>query len=429
MNDLKQFGAVSENPGDTAGRRALLGRILASQTFHRSARLRELLTDILEHSLAGESAELSEHALGVRLFGRPEVYNPADDNIVRASARQLRLKLKEYFETEGAAEPTVIEIPKGGYTAVFRVRAVEAAPGKSPKFIPLGAALLVASAILVVVLLVAAKPGGAEPRTLFAALARQCPGPVQFVLSDSALVLQNGFLPEPPTVDEYGTRSFIGELEKQPHSEDALRFWRQLSDRQITPLADVMTLSGLLRAHPSLGPRIEVRHARHMTARAFKNGNFILTGSFASNPWADLFEKDMNFRIPRPGGRFENLAPRPGEPGVYRNDPAAGLYAARIALRANLAGEGFVLLLAGTSFVGTEGAGDYVLRPGSLDQIRAALALRGGEPLPPFEIMLETASAQNAASSSRIVAARRLEEKTGSDRTVESKVSLRTPVR
>lgn len=407
MNELKQFDAVTESPGGMAGRRALLSRILASNTFHRSVRLRELLADIVEHSLAGEPAELTEHALGVRLFGRPEVYNPADDNIVRASARQLRIKLKDYFEAEGAAEPVLIEIPKGGYTAVFRARAVEAPPRKSWKFMLFGAALLVAAAILVAVWLGAAKSGGSEPRTLFAALADQYPGPVQFVLSDSALVLQNGFLPEPPTVDEYGTRSFVAEFEKQPRSEDALRFWRQLSDRQITPLADVMTLSGLLRAHPSLGPRIEVRHARHMTARAFKNGNFIVMGSFTSNPWAGLFENDMNFRIPRPGGRFENQAPRPGEPDGFRNNLAAGLHAARIALLANLSGEGFVLLLAGTSFVGTEGAGDYVLRPGSLDEIRDALALRQGEPLPPFEIMLETASAQNAASSSRILAARR----------------------
>src|SRR5437868_7859608 len=102
--------------------RALLERVASSRTLQRSARLRELLLDIGEHTLAGQPHQLTEQAIGVRIFGRAQSYNPADDNIVRSSVRQLRLKLKEYFENEGANETWVVEIPKGSYCTVFAQR-------------------------------------------------------------------------------------------------------------------------------------------------------------------------------------------------------------------------------------------------------------------------------------------------------------------
>ena len=37
---------------------------------------------------------------------------------MRGAARQLRLKLKEYFDDEGRTESLVIDIPKGGYVPV-----------------------------------------------------------------------------------------------------------------------------------------------------------------------------------------------------------------------------------------------------------------------------------------------------------------------
>ena len=111
-----------------AEHRELLLRIALSKTFHRCSRLHDLLLDIGERTLAGETAQLSEQSIGIRVFGRSEGYNSSDDNIVRASVRQVRLKLKEYFETEGRDEPWIFEIPKGGYVAVFKRRDLPVLP-------------------------------------------------------------------------------------------------------------------------------------------------------------------------------------------------------------------------------------------------------------------------------------------------------------
>ncbi len=106
---------------DASAREAVVDRIVASRGFQRAARLRELLVYITTHADSPEA--LSEQQIGIRVFGRPESYSPGDDNIVRATARQLRAKLKEYYESEGAEERLILDIPKGGYQPVFLERA------------------------------------------------------------------------------------------------------------------------------------------------------------------------------------------------------------------------------------------------------------------------------------------------------------------
>ena len=102
--------------------RALVGRIAASREFRRAARLREFLAYVVDRHLAGSKDEITESHIGRRVFGRSESYNPGEDSIVRTEARTLRQRLDRYFSEEGAQEPVILEIPRGGYAPVFRSR-------------------------------------------------------------------------------------------------------------------------------------------------------------------------------------------------------------------------------------------------------------------------------------------------------------------
>ena len=398
-----------------AERRQLLQRIAASKTFHRSARLRDLLVDIGEQSLAGRGEELSEQAIGVRVFGRDQGYSAAEDNIVRASVRQVRLKLKEYYETEGHDETIFLEIPKGGYVAVFTPRTpppeIEATPVGVRRPAPRQWRWIAAGTVALVVLVawLLASPFGSrsrpEPSSLFSTLLASNNDPVRFVLTDSALVVMNEINRSVPSLEEYTSRSYVAKG-TEALSPEIKHLWDFIAIRQITSLADVMILSRLYQDNPAAGQRVEVRYARHMQIRDFKSGNFIVTGSNRSNPWMTLFDSSLNFRFDFPALKIRNLTPLAGEPAMWglRSD---GVDYARIALLRNLSGKGFVLLIAGLQAEGTEGAGDFLLRPDSVQQIQKALGLGARDPIPPSEFILEVKTLQGSSRSATIIAARR----------------------
>src|SRR6267143_635060 len=98
----------------------LVQRIVASTPFQKSTRLRDLLQYITEQTIHGHAHELSEQHIGNALFHKPSDYSPLEDSSVRVHARQLRLKLHEYFNEEGRNEPLILDIPKGSYAPVFR---------------------------------------------------------------------------------------------------------------------------------------------------------------------------------------------------------------------------------------------------------------------------------------------------------------------
>jgi len=98
----------------------LIERITTSPAFQRSARIRDLLRHMAERTLHGHTQDLTEHRIGSAVFGKPQDYSVVDDSSVRVHVRQLRLKLHEYFDGEGRDEASVVEIPKGAYTTLFR---------------------------------------------------------------------------------------------------------------------------------------------------------------------------------------------------------------------------------------------------------------------------------------------------------------------
>jgi len=110
----------------------LIERVISSSQFRSSLRLREFLLYIAECALKGTPEAATEQQIGVHVFHRPPGYNSSEDSIVRTHARLLRQRLAEYFSTEGAAEPTIIEVPKGHYLPTFRLRQSEPAPAPFP---------------------------------------------------------------------------------------------------------------------------------------------------------------------------------------------------------------------------------------------------------------------------------------------------------
>ncbi len=117
--------------------RAALDKLLASPGFVNADRLTRFLRYVVDTTLEGQTDKLKETMLGIEVFGRKPTYDPRIDAVVRTEAVKLRARIKEYYETEGREDRVCIDMPKGGYVPVFRLREepVETAPADVASFI------------------------------------------------------------------------------------------------------------------------------------------------------------------------------------------------------------------------------------------------------------------------------------------------------
>ncbi len=90
-------------------------RILRSETFRNAEALKRLLRFLADRLALGEDHQLKEYSVGIDALGKPEDYDPRRDSTVRIQVGRLRLKLAEYYMTEGLKDPQIIELPKGRF--------------------------------------------------------------------------------------------------------------------------------------------------------------------------------------------------------------------------------------------------------------------------------------------------------------------------
>jgi tetratricopeptide (TPR) repeat protein len=97
-----------------------LEKILQSSVFSLSVRLSRFLRFVVETALRDRSCSLKEYVIGTEVYDRKPPYHPSLDSIVRTEAHRLKAKLKEYYDTEGRADPIYIYFRSGSYAPVFR---------------------------------------------------------------------------------------------------------------------------------------------------------------------------------------------------------------------------------------------------------------------------------------------------------------------
>jgi hypothetical protein len=101
---------------------AQLQRILQSKAFRTSEVHRNLLSYLVDKSLAGAADTVKEYTVGLDVFGKPSSYDPRQESTVRMHVARLRQKLAEYYRTEGVDDPIIVDLPKGGFRVTFEPR-------------------------------------------------------------------------------------------------------------------------------------------------------------------------------------------------------------------------------------------------------------------------------------------------------------------
>jgi TolB-like protein len=96
-------------------------RIAASRTFARVRdELRNFLAFVVAKKLLGLDSQVKEVTVAIAVFDEPADYDPAESSRVREAAKNLRLKLLQYYDEEGANDPIKIVTHAGSYVPEIR---------------------------------------------------------------------------------------------------------------------------------------------------------------------------------------------------------------------------------------------------------------------------------------------------------------------
>src|SRR3954471_1278868 len=104
-----------------------VAKIENSHTLHSSESLRKLLRYLAEHALDHPGVPPKEYQIATEVFGRPAGFDPQLDSTIRVQAGRLRVKLADYYASEGADDSVQVEMPKGTYLVSFHPRTTDAA--------------------------------------------------------------------------------------------------------------------------------------------------------------------------------------------------------------------------------------------------------------------------------------------------------------
>jgi len=436
-NDEFHFRPTEPSPQDA--RWLLVQRIVASKSFAKSYFLTSFLLYVSDRELRGKADEITEYQIGVRAFGRPENYNPGVDNIVRNYARILRKRLEEYFEEEGKHESVRITIPRGGYVPVFYTyEQEETLPAISHPIFdtdeslvlddqaapPLPTAVaprLVKRPVQVVLFLLAAllatgylgfrwfKRIQLTPYHQFWSQVFDRNRETLIVPADSGFGILQNLTAHNIHLGDYVTGTYLSDTKLAPGIN--ARNWNDLRTQRYTSVVDLNIALSLSRVPELVPDRFAIRYARDLRMEDLKHSNAILLGSAHSNPWGELFQKQLNFALDYHPEVDDSLVinrhPLPGENPIYRNiwDDDSHLTYTVLAFIPSLDGIGHVILLEGLNMAGTQAAADFLLNRQAMAPIlRKAQRVDGT--IQPFEILLETSSIGANAPQARVVAER-----------------------
>lgn len=419
-------------------RQALVARVLSSPLFSRSTRLRDFMLYITQRGIDDPDSAIHEPEIARQVFGRGATQG-GEDTIVRVHASQLRRRLEQYFQSEGVSEETVIEIPKGNYTPLFRSRPLapvetdakvesDAALSLSRQDAPWHfraswkfalAAILIFSAVWLawddIRLRAAQAPPLAAYVNLFWSPFLNSTQNLDIVLADSNF----GFLQDLSDVDvsaeQYANRDYQKLIDAIPPKGGLRESAIMLMHRRYTSVGDANLARKISWLGNPRNDRVLIMHARDFQPMRLKTNNVVLIGSKRSDPWAELFEPQMNFQYSYEGHpaqtAIRNVKPQPGEKALYRAEEASERRIPEgfcvIARLPNLSGKGKALLIAGTETEATEAGGEFVLSDASLAQLHRMLGLSAGESFPDFEALLGTTRVGGASPTARLIGIRR----------------------
>jgi hypothetical protein len=401
-------------------------KLLASHSLHGSESLCKLLRYLANHSLEHPGTSPKEYQIATEVFARQQDFDPHVDSMVRVQAGRLRTKLSEYYATEGTEDPIQVEIPKGTYALTFHPRpsVAQKTASAAASQAPTGPANSAAaprrwfSVLLVLCLVLTAIVSVAMDRYLTRGAAGARPA-IEPEAAPAALhVFWKGFLtgPEEPWVI-FSNAAFVGLPDSGVRYYDPARDRGQKIFDHYTGVGEVLAVHSLDNAFDQLHQKIRVKRGSLFSLDDAKNNDLIFVGSPTENltlleipGTQDFVFKSVPSGVRKGNTEIINVHPRGGEPKEYLATPANEQLTeeyAVIALVKGLNPSHSVLILAGTTTIGTQAAVEYVCQQNSLQELLSRLSVSNSGELKQFETVIHVKVAKGVPVGSELVALRK----------------------
>src|SRR3989440_3531054 len=405
---------------------AQIEKLLGSHTLHGSESLCKLLRYLANHSMDHPGLSPKEYQIATEVFGRQLDFDPHVDSMVRVQAGRLRTKLAEYYASEGADDQIMVELPKGTYALAFHPRTHGAGRNhantshEAPNNLQVNARTSRTWIVTVVALSVVLASAVAVATDRFlnrgiaeALLASDNPDvPVAFH------VFWKGFLtgPQEPWVI-FSNAAFVG----RPYI--GMRYYNRAKDSgaaildHYTGVGEVLAVHALDNIFGRLRQEIRVKRGSLFSLDDAKNNDLIFIGSPSENLTLLELPSMQNFIFQRITSgvsagamKIVNVHPESGELKEFLatppNEPLADDYSV-IALKHGLDPSRSVLILGGTTTIGTQSAVEYVCQQNSLEELLLRLSVSNSGELKPFEAVIRVKVAKGVPVSSELVALRK----------------------
>ena len=397
-----------------------IDRIMKSHSLRGAESLSRLLQYCAKQSIEHPDELLKEYQIAREVYGRGPDFDPQSDSCVRVQAGRLRLKLADYYATEGANDPVVVKLPKGGYHLIFETRpdagnshsGTSAEVAKSSPAVPARWRFaLIASLTCLFASLAAlgALLWGRKQTDPSIASAHETRAPLP--LAQFWRPFTSG---EEPWVI-YSNAGFAGRPETGMHYYNASKDSGSPVYDHYTGVGEVLAIHDLDEAFAALGHHIRVKRGSLFSLDDTRNANLIFVGSPSENlSLQDIpASEEFVFQRATTGPRKGDLAivskhPKPGEAATFMASPSGSPITEDYAVVVFVPGataDRVVMILAGTTTFGTQGAAQFVSTPDSVAKLMQEIRGSGAQ-MKPFEALLHVKIAREVPVDTELVAVR-----------------------
>jgi hypothetical protein len=332
------------------------------------------------------------------------------------------LKLAEYYAHEGREDPIVVELPKGSYSLTFHARTPGgqlpagltlekesgAGAGRSsnrgwPVAVGVLSVLLVASLVTSALLWSGRSRGQTETKETV---------PSVYRIFWSRFVMA----PLPPWVI-FSNANFVGRPQTNMRYFNPSTDTREAILDHYTGVGEVLAIHELDRVFGGLNRQLRVKRGALFSLDDVRNNDLIFIGSPAEN--LTLLEipgtQEFVFQKVNSGSRkgdvqVVNVHPAAGESQVFLASPTSQSVNedyAIIGLMPGLDPARSMLILAGTTTVGTQAAAEYVCREDSLTELLRRLGVSKAGEVKPFEALVRVKVTHGVPVLTELVAVRK----------------------